>query len=77
MRVVAKIGTSSLTDDLGVIDRGAVAKLCDETAALRRAGHEVLLVTSGAISAGVAALGLSARPTDAIRRVIATESARG
>src|SRR5262245_29180829 len=64
MRVVAKVGTSSLTDDLGVIDRAAVAKLCDETAALRSAGHEVLLVTSGAISAGVAALGLAARPTD-------------
>lgn len=64
MRVVAKIGSSSLTDDLGVIDRAAIAKLCDETAALRRAGHEVLLVTSGAVSSGVAALGLVARPTD-------------
>jgi len=64
MRVVAKIGSSSLTDEVGVIDRAVIAKLCDETAALRRAGHEVLLITSGAISAGVAALGLSARPTD-------------
>ena len=64
MRVVAKIGSSSLTDDLGVIDRRAIAKLCEETAALRRAGHEVLIVTSGAVSSGVAALGLGARPTD-------------
>jgi glutamate 5-kinase len=47
-----------------VIDRAAIAKLCDEVAAVREAGHEVLLVTSGAVAAGVAALGLRARPTD-------------
>ena len=64
MRVVAKIGSSSLTDHRGVIDRAAIATLCDETAALRQAGHEVLLVTSGAVSSGVAALGLAVRPTD-------------
>jgi glutamate 5-kinase len=64
MRVVAKIGTSSLTDRLGVIDRAVIDGLCDQLAALRVAGHEVILVSSGAVSAGVAALGLSARPTD-------------
>jgi glutamate 5-kinase len=64
MRVVVKIGTSSLTDELGVIDRGAIAKLCDEVVALRADGHELLVVTSGAVSAGVAALGLNARPSD-------------
>lgn len=66
MRVVAKIGTSSLTDHLGVIDRGVIDSVCDQLAALRSAGHEVVLVTSGAVSAGVAALGLSARPSDVI-----------
>jgi glutamate 5-kinase len=64
MRVVAKIGSSSLTDHGGAIVDRVIADLCDETAALRQAGHEVLLVTSGAISAGVAALGLRERPTD-------------
>lgn len=64
MRVVAKIGTSSLTDQLGVIDTAVIDALCDQLAALRAAGHEVILVSSGAVSAGVAALGLSARPTD-------------
>jgi glutamate 5-kinase len=64
MRVVAKIGSSSLTDERGVIDTAAIARLCDETAALRAAGHEVLLVTSGAVSSGVAALGLASRPSD-------------
>lgn len=64
MRIVAKIGTSSLTDDHGVIDRTAISKLCDEVAAVRAEGHEVLIVSSGAVAAGVAALGLATRPTD-------------
>ena len=36
---VVKIGTSSITDDEGVIDRAMVAKLCDEVAALRATGR--------------------------------------
>jgi glutamate 5-kinase len=64
MRVVAKIGTSSITDGTGQIDVGAIAKLTGEIAALRQGGHDVLLVSSGAVAAGVAALGFSARPTD-------------
>lgn len=64
MRVVAKIGSSSLTDALGVIKRDAIARLCDEAAALVADGHEVLIVTSGAVSSGVAALGLPSRPSD-------------
>jgi len=64
MRVVAKIGSSSLTDERGVINRNTIARLCDQTAALRAEGHEVLIVTSGAVSSGVAALGLASRPTD-------------
>ncbi len=66
MRVVAKIGTSSLTNQLGVIDAQVIDSLCDQLAALRAAGHEVLLVSSGAVSAGVAALGLTARPSDVV-----------
>jgi glutamate 5-kinase len=64
VRVVAKIGTSSLTNQLGVIDEQVIDSLCDQLAALRAAGHEVLLVSSGAVSAGVAALGMTARPSD-------------
>jgi glutamate 5-kinase len=62
--VVAKIGSSSLTDERGVIDLGAVVKLCQEVIALRAAGHRVVVVSSGAVSAGVAALGLTSRPSD-------------
>ena len=64
MRVVAKVGTSSLTGDLGAIDEQVIDDLCEQLASLRHDGHEVVLVSSGAVSAGVAALGLSARPTD-------------
>jgi glutamate 5-kinase len=62
--VVVKIGTSSLTDGRGVIDTSVVDSVCAQVAALRAEGHRVVLVTSGAVSAGVAALGLDARPGD-------------
>lgn len=64
MRIVVKIGTSSLTDDRGIIDRGMIASLCEQISGLRREGHEVILVTSAAVAAGVSALGLSERPGD-------------
>ncbi len=68
MDLVAKIGTSSLTDARGEIRRDAIAKLCDEVAGLRAAGHRVVVVTSGAIGAGLPALGLGGdkRPKDAV-----------
>ena len=66
MRVVAKIGTSSLTDATGVIELDVIDSVCDQLAAVRAAGHEVILVSSGAVSAGVAALGLGERPTDVV-----------
>jgi glutamate 5-kinase len=64
MRVVAKIGTASITDASGQISGAAIAKLADEVAGLRRDGHELIVVSSGAVAAGVAALGLPARPAD-------------
>jgi glutamate 5-kinase len=64
VRIVIKIGTSSLTNEHGVIDHPAMVGICDQAAQLRKAGHEVLLVSSGAVSAGVGALGLPRRPTD-------------
>ena len=65
MIVVAKIGSSSLTNAAGVIDEHAIAKLCVEVAGLRGMGHKVVVVTSGAIAAGQPALGLAGvRPTD-------------
>ena len=64
MRVVVKIGTSSVTDDRGSIDDRAIAALADEVASARAGGHEVVVVSSGAVAAGVAALSLDSRPSD-------------
>jgi glutamate 5-kinase len=61
--VVAKIGSSSITDDAGHIDKSAVAKFCTEVAALWEIGHRVVVVTSGAIAAGLPALGLDHKGT--------------
>lgn len=67
MRVVAKLGTSSLTDEHGTISLEAVTKAADEIAALRASGHEVVVVSSGAVASGLPALGWDAsqRPRDA------------
>jgi glutamate 5-kinase len=63
--VVAKIGTSSLTDSSGVIQPGAIEKLCGEVAGVRAGGDRVVVVSSGAIAAGLPVLGLhEPRPTD-------------
>ena len=65
MIVVAKIGTSSITDEHGEIAGHAIDKLCAEVAGLRSQGHRLVVVTSGAIAAGLPSLGLSGRrPTD-------------
>ena len=66
--VVTKIGTSSITSSEGQIDDAAIAKFCAEAAALRELGHRVVLVTSGAIAAGLPGLGYTdgRRPRDAV-----------
>ncbi|WP_395657532.1 glutamate 5-kinase [Nocardioides sp.] len=61
-RVVVKVGSSSLTTAAGGIDPARVQDLVDVLAARRAAGVEVVLVSSGAIAAGLAPLGLKRRP---------------
>jgi glutamate 5-kinase len=58
--VVAKVGTSSVTTSEGRVDQAAVVKLCAEVAALRADAVQVVLVTSGAIAAGLPSLGFPA-----------------
>jgi glutamate 5-kinase len=63
-RVVVKVGSSSLTDDDGRLSPSAVQRLADVVAGLRAGGRQVILVTSGAIAAGIGPLGLATRPKD-------------
>ena len=61
-RVVVKVGSSSLTTAAGGIDPVRVRRLVEALAGLRVRGVEVVLVSSGAIAAGLAPLGLARRP---------------
>src|SRR3954471_5723951 len=63
-RVVVKVGSSSLTTLPGGLDTERLRALVDVLAGLRAAGREVVLVSSGAIAAGLAPLGIESRPRD-------------
>lgn len=62
--VVVKVGSSSLTSGSGGIDPVRLGNVVDQVAAAWDGGHPTVLVTSGAIAAGVPVLGLDHRPTD-------------
>ena len=64
MRVVVKVGTHAIAAKSGRPDYPALRRLVAQLCALRKAGDDVLFVASGAVAAGVEALGLKARPTD-------------
>ena len=61
-RIVVKVGSSSLTTAAGGIDPARVRRLVEVLAVARGSGAEVVLVSSGAIAAGLAPLGFSTRP---------------
>lgn len=62
--VVIKVGTNVLADPTGHLDRHRIQSLADQLFRIRSLGRKVVLVTSGAIGAGVGKLGLGKRPTD-------------
>ena len=64
MRIVVKIGTSTLAYATGQLNIRRVEALCKTMCDIRNAGHELILVSSGAIGMGVGKLGLRARPRD-------------
>ena len=64
MRIVVKIGTSTLAHSGGRLNIRRVELLCKILSDLKNAGHQLLLVTSGAIGMGVGKLGLPGRPQD-------------
>ena len=64
MRVVVKVGTSTLAHKTGCLNIRLVETLCKTLADLQNAGHQIVLVSSGAIGMGVGKLQLGARPSD-------------
>lgn len=76
-RVVVKVGSSSLTSREGGIDDARLNDLVDALATARRRGLEIVLVSSGAIAAGLAPLGLAKRPRDLARQQAAASVGQG
>lgn len=64
MRIVIKIGTSTLAHHTGHLNIRRVEELCKVISDIKNAGHEVIVVSSGAIGMGVGKLGLRERPSD-------------
>lgn len=64
MRIVVKIGTSTLTHATGHLNIRRVEELCKTLSDIKNAGHEVIMVSSGAVGMGVGKLGLRQRPKD-------------
>ena len=76
-RIVVKVGSSSLTSIKGGISEEALTALADALAAKRNAGTEIILVSSGAIAAGLAPLGLAKRPRDLATQQAAASVGQG
>ena len=64
MRITVKVGTSTLTHATGRLNIQRIEKLCKVLSDLKNAGHEIILVSSGAIGMGVGKLNLPGRPAD-------------
>ncbi|RRJ97636.1 glutamate 5-kinase [Opitutaceae bacterium TAV4] len=67
-RVVIKLGTGVLTTGIGQLNTARVAAIAGEIAALRAAGTEVIVVSSGAVGLGMGRLGLKRKPAEVARK---------
>ncbi|QCB95231.1 glutamate 5-kinase [Cellulomonas shaoxiangyii] len=76
-RLVVKVGSSSLTTPDGHLDPERLRAVVDVLAARRAAGTQVVLVSSGAIAAGIGPLGLAARPRDLATQQAAASVGQG
>src|SRR6478609_3041511 len=76
-RAVIKVGSSSLTTASGGLDGDRVEALVEALDERRRSGTEIILVSSGAIAAGLAPLGLARRPRDLATQQAAASVGQG
>lgn len=64
--IVVKVGTSGITTTQGKLDEEEMHKLTSQIAAVTKRGDKVILVTSGAVAAGIAELGIPPKPNDVV-----------
>ena len=64
MRIVVKVGTSTLAHATGRLNIQRIEELCKVLSDLKNAGHEIILVSSGAIAMGVGKMNMDKRPDD-------------
>ncbi len=75
--VVVKVGTSSLTKADGSLDEEEMRRLADQVAEAMKQGNKIVLVTSGAVSAGVAELGVPPKPNDIVFQQVSAATGQG
>lgn len=76
-RIVVKVGSSSLTTASGGIDPERIRRLVEVITDVRASGRDVVLISSGAIAAGLAPLGMPRRPRDLARQQAAAAVGQG
>jgi len=64
--IVVKVGTSGITTREGKLNENEMQKLTDQIAAATKQGDKIVLVTSGAVAAGIAELGIPPKPNDVV-----------
>ena len=62
MRIVIKVGTSTLAHSTGLLNIKRVEKMCKVISDLKNAGNEIVMVSSGAIGMGLSKVGIHRRP---------------
>lgn len=67
-RIVVKVGTNTITSNGGKLDLSVMRNLVNQIAEIKKNGKEVIIVTSGAIGAGIGELNLKSKPTDVVMR---------
>jgi glutamate 5-kinase len=75
--IVVKVGTSGITTGEGKLDEEEMRKLTGQIAAVTKQGDKVVLVTSGAVAAGIAELGIPPKPNDVVFQQAAAATGQG
>src|SRR3989338_10815351 len=76
-KIVIKIGTNVITDESGVLDLKTIESLARQIAEAKNGGKNIIIVTSGAIGAGIGELGLKSRPDNILMRQVCAAVGQG